>query len=163
VLKAFFRIRYMVAIAVLAGLLGALLMLLIGGWNIIEAFLIFLGVHASEASGNANLEAVVKVIEAVDRFLLAFVLLYFAYSSYFLFVHDEIGSKILGDIPMPEWLVVEDLGQMKKVLLEVILVLIAVYLLQVIFLEGIQLTWETLILPASILVIAVSLRLVHFD
>jgi uncharacterized membrane protein YqhA len=153
----------MVAIAVVAGLLGALLMLLIGGWHIIEAFAIFLGFHAAEAHGSGTLGAVVKVIEAVDRFLLAFVLLYFAYSSYFLFVHDDIGQRILGDIPMPEWLVVEDLGQMKKVLLEVILVLVAVYLLQVIFVEGTHLTWETLILPASILVFAVSLRLVRFD
>jgi hypothetical protein len=64
---------------------------------------------------------------------------------------------------MPGWLQVETLGEMKKVLLQVILVLVAVFLLETIFTEGMHLEWTTLILPVTILVIAISLRLVKFE
>ena len=94
------------------------------------------------------------VIEALGSFLLAFVLLVFAYSTYFLFVHDEVDEERQKRIRMPAWLQVEDLDEMKQVLLRVIMVLLSVYLLQLVFVEGTDLAWTTLILPASIVAIA---------
>jgi uncharacterized membrane protein YqhA len=162
-LKVFFRIRYMVVVAVIAALMGALLLLLIGGWHVIEAFLVIMGLVAHEGAGDTSSIAVVRIIDSVDNFLLAFVLLYFAYSTYFLFIHDGTGEKRWGEVSMPGWLQVETLGEMKKVLLQVILVLVAVFLLETIFTEGMHLEWTTLILPVTILVIAISLRLVKFE
>ncbi|MGD9146799.1 MAG: YqhA family protein [Anaerolineae bacterium] len=162
-LQAFFRIRYMVVLAVVAALLGALLLILLGGWHTIEGFLLFVGLQTPKVAGNASLETVVKVIEALDSFLLAFVLLVFAYSTYFLFVHEEVDEERQKRIRMPTWLQVEDLDDMKQVLLRVIMVLLSVYLLQLVFVEGTNLAWTTLILPASIVAIAVSLKLVYSD
>ena len=162
-LRVFFRIRYMVVLAVVAALLGALLLILLGGWHTIEGFLLFVGLQAPKVAGNASLETVVKVIEALDSFLLAFVLLVFAYSTYFLFVHGEVDEERQKRIRMPAWLQVEDLDDMKQVLLRVIMVLLSVYLLQLVFVEGTGLAWTTLILPASIVAIAVSLKLVYSD
>jgi len=125
--------------------------------------MLFVGLKAPKVAGNASLETMVKVIESLDSFLLAFVLLVFAYSTYFLFVHDEVDEERQKRIRMPAWLQVEDLDDMKKALLRVIMVLFSVYLLQLVFVEGNDLAWTTLILPASIVAIAISLKLVYSD
>jgi len=52
---------------------------------------------------------------------------------------------------------------MKRVLLEVILVLLAVFFLKMIITEEDALEWTVLIIPATIVAIAVSLKLVNFD
>ncbi len=162
-LRAFFRIRYMTALAVVAALLGAALLLFIGSYSVVEAFLLFLGFRAPHVVGNEATEAVVAVIESLDNFLLALVLIYFAYSIYFLFIRDEPTAEQQAAVDMPAWLQVEDLGHMKRVLLEVILVLIAVFFLKLVFTEQQELAWTVLILPLTIVAIAISLKLVHFD
>lgn len=162
-LKAFFRIRYMTVLAVLASLLGAALLLVIGSASVIEAFALYLGFLTPHIAGNEAKEAVVAVIESLDNFLLAFVLIYFSYSIYFLFVHDDPSEEARQNIEMPAWLQVEDLGHMKKVLLEVILVLISVFFLKLVFTEQEDLAWSVLILPITIVAIAISLKLVRFD
>ena len=103
------------------------------------------------------------MIESLDNFLLAFVLIYFAYSIYFLFIQDKPTEEQQKAVGMPVWLQVEDLGHMKRVLLEVILVLIAVFFLKLVFTEQEELAWTVLILPITIVAIAISLKLVHFD
>jgi hypothetical protein len=52
---------------------------------------------------------------------------------------------------------------MKRVLLEVILVLLAVFFLKLVITEEEALQWTVLIIPVTIVAIAVSLKLVHFD
>lgn len=162
-LKTFFRIRYMTVLAVIASLLGAGLLLIIGSWRIYEAIVVFFGIVEPSVVGNEANEAVVLVIESLDNFLLSFVLIYFAYSIYFLFVRDEPTEDQQKAIGMPYWLQVEDLGHMKRVLLEVILVLIAVFFLKLVFTEQEELAWSVLILPVTIVAIAISLKLVDFD
>ena len=161
-LKAFFRIRYMTVLAVLASLLGAALLLIIGTASVVEAFALYLGLTAPHIPENEAKEAIVAVIESLDNFLLAFVLIYFSYSIYFLFVHDDPTEEEREKIDVPTWLRVEDLGHMKKVLLEVILVLISVFFLKLVFTAQEDLAWSVLILPITIVSIAVSLKLVDF-
>lgn len=161
-MRLFFRVRYVAVIAVIAALAGALLLFLIGGFHTLEAFAIASGFK--ETIGHDNMQtAVVQIIESLDNFLLGFVLLYFAYSTYFLFVAKENTPETRAKVDMPEWLKVEDLGHMKRVLLEVILVLLAVFFLKMIITEEDGLEWTVLIIPATIVAIAVSLKLVNFD
>ena len=161
-LKAFFSIRYMTVLVVIATLLGSLLLFLLGGLNTLQAFALFLGLKApSSSSGSAGHEAVVAIVESLDNFLLGFALIYMSYSTYYLFVYRE--QEEVERIPMPEGLKVEDLGQMKRVLLEVIMVLLTVFLLKLVLVESETLEWNVLILPASIVAIAISLKLVNFD
>jgi len=161
-LKAFFSIRYMTVLVVIATLLGSLLLFLLGGLNTLQAFALFLGLKApSSSSGSAGHEAVVAIVESLDNFLLGFALIYMSYSTYYLFVYREQEEE--ERITMPEWLKVEDLGQMKRVLLEVIMVLLTVFLLKLVLVESETLEWNVLILPASIVAIAISLKLVNFD
>ena len=135
---------------------------MIGTFHVWEAFLLFFGFHEPYVAGNEATEAVVGVIESLDNFLLAFVLIYFVYSIYFLFVHDNPTKEEQEEINMPAWLRVEDLGHMKKVLLEVILVLISVFFLKLVFTTETDLAWSVLILPITIVAIAISLKLVDF-
>ena len=64
---------------------------------------------------------------------------------------------------MPVWLQVEDLGHLKRVLLKVIMVLVAVLFLKLVFTEQANLEWTVLILPITILAIATGLKPVRFD
>ena len=161
-LAAFFKIRYMTVLAVISSLLGAALLLMIGTFHVWEAFLLFLGFHEPHVVDNETTEAVVGVIESLDNFLLAFVLIYFAYSIYFLFVRDEASVEEQQKVDMPSWLRVEDLGHMKRVLLEVIMVLISVFFLKLVFTAQESLEWSLIILPITIVAIAIGLKLVDF-
>jgi uncharacterized membrane protein YqhA len=152
----------MAIIAVVSALAGALLLFLVGGWRTVEAFLIVLGLMDTMGQQNTQ-TAVVFIIEALDNFLLGFVLLYFAYSTYFLFVAKDMSAEVREKVDMPNWLKVEDLGHMKRVLLEVILVLLAVFFLKLILVEEDALEWTVLIIPVTIVAIALSLKLVKFD
>ncbi len=161
-MRYFFQLRYMAVIAAIAALAGALLLFLIGGFHTFEAFKFALGFEVVSGQDGAQ-TAVVRIIESLDSFLLGFVLLYFAYSTYFLFVAKENSETAREKVEMPKWLKVEDLGHMKRVLLEVILVLLAVFFLKLVILEETSLEWTTLVIPAAIVAIAISLKLVHFD
>lgn len=161
-MRFFFQIRYMAVIAVISALAGALLLFLIGGFRTVEAFSIIL--HLKEVTGNDPSQmAVVFIIESLDNFLLGFVLLYFAYSTYFLFIAKGTSLEEREKIDMPQWLQVEGLGHMKRVLLEVILVLLAVFFLKLVIVEEGSFEWTMLIIPITILGIAISLKLVDFD
>ena len=86
-------------------------------------------------------------------------MLYLGCGTYFLVVNPESVSE---QHPLPDWMQVKNIGQMKKTLLEVIIVLLAVVFLQ----EGFaveEASWEILIFPISIVALAVSLKLVPFD
>ena len=161
-MRFFFRIRYMAVVAVVSSLAGALLLFLIGGMRTVEAFMLILGFQEA-IGGDQTQTAVIFIIESLDNFLLGFVLLYFAYSTYFLFVAKDTSVEAHEKIEMPTWLKVKDLGHMKRVLLEVILVLLAVFFLKLVIVEEDALEWTLLIIPATIVAIAVSLKLVKFD
>lgn len=158
-LQTFFRIRYITGLAVIAALLAALLAIVIGGTRVYEAFMLYLGFHAPRTPGNEALESIIEIVEALDNFLLGFVLIYFSYGTYFLFVREETERPIR----IPNWMHVESIGQMKRVLLEVILVLLSVFMLKLVLIEQSEIEWNLLVLPAMIIAIAISLRLVHFD
>ena len=162
-LTAFFRIRWMSVLAVVAALCGALLLFVLGSLATIDAFAIVLGLKEAHLAGGPALEATVKLLEALDQFLFGLVLVYFAYSIYFLFLAREYEEDTDVHIQMPDWLQVQSLGQMKKTLLEVVVVLLAVLFLKMGLQTQTELAWELLIIPAGILAIAASLKLIDFD
>ena len=161
-LRAIFDVRYVSFVAVLAALLGALLMFLVGLSDTFDAFLVFFRFESAQLPGGPSLEATVKVLTALDKFLFGLVLLYFAYSIFFLFIRrDDSGA----DVRIPEWLKVQDLGQMKKTMLEVIVVLLAVLFL-IVGLENqyeSTLNWNLVVIPGGILAIAGAIKLIDWN
>ncbi|SDD45554.1 YqhA family protein [Ruegeria marina] len=157
--------RYLTVTAVFGSLAGSVLMFFLGVYNIYLAFLG--GFHFPFEEGESfGAQAVIRVIEALDRFLIAIVLLYFAYGVYTLFIHPE---KPDSDLALPEWLKVRQIGQLKQVVAEVIIVILMVLFLrlslqvfhkQTTILEPKQIA-TLMVLPVSVLFLALALRFVQ--
>ena len=160
-MNAIFGVRYVSILSVVAALFGAVLMFLVGSAETLEAGLVFLGIEQPQLARDPKLEVTVKVLTALDSFLFGLVLLYFAYSIFFLFIKQDTSGA---HVPIPEWLKVQDLGQMKKTMLEVIVVLLAVLFL-IVGLENqseTALNWNLVLIPVGILAIAGAIKLIDF-
>lgn len=165
--------RYLTVVAVLGSLGGALLMLILGLINIVDAFRFSLpmaGMEPLEAgeepSSVSESLAVISVIEGLDRFLIAIVLLYFSYGVYSLFIRP---GRAESELSLPEWLRVKQIGQLKQVVAEVIIVILFVLFLRVVLRvfqdPNVAMSWEQvatmLLLPFSTFLLGLSLRLVQ--
>lgn len=157
--------RFLTFIAVAGSLASSLLMFLLGAYNIFHAFTQGLQTDLGE-TGEFGAVAVISVIEGLDRFLIGIVLLYFAYGVYTLFIHPSESEESLA---LPDWLQVEQIGQLKQVVAEVIIVILLVLFLRV-ALEAYhdpqaEQSWDQLVsiglLPLGIMLIALALRLVE--
>ena len=94
------------------------------------------------------------VLEAVDSFLFGIVLVIFAYGIAIGFVFalpKEYGERL------PTWMKVGGVATLAEV---VIVVLIAIFARIIVEANG-QLQWSMLVLPASILLIAVAVRMIE--
>lgn len=169
-------VRFMTVLAVVGSLAGSLLMFVLGLINIVNAYQFWLaGAEAPpesavsgevETSLTGEAAAVVGVILALDRFLIAIVLLYFAYGVYSLFIRPERREE---DLALPLWFRVKSIGQLKQVVAEVILVVLFVLFLRVsleVFRQpNISLSWAQIatyaVLPFSTFLLALALRFVE--
>lgn len=152
--------------AVLASLAAALLMFYLGLQSTIEAFAqqFFPPVQGADALPPDE-STVISLMVALDRFLLGLVLLFFGYGVYGLFVRPHFSSRDLG---LPEWLHVDQIGQLKQTLAEVIIVVLFVLFLRIALQtfhgDGLELSpvgiARFLVLPVAILLLAGALRLV---
>jgi uncharacterized membrane protein YqhA len=155
--------RFVSALSILSSLVGALVMFGIGTINTINAILLVIGAEDAVLEGSSvepTELATIELLECLDDFLVGLAFLYFAYGIYSLFI--QLGQK---DRDTPSWLRVTNIGTLKKTLLEVLVVLLAV-----IFVKGLlerlsfrSLEWTYLVIPLSILAIAASTRLLQFE
>lgn len=154
--------RLLTLVAVLCSFAGALLMSVLGLANTIQAFAIQLGRYQTELPGEEA--TIVLLIGALDRFLIAIVLLFFGYGIYTLFVRPDTTPSELG---LPRWLHVERIGQLKQTLAEVIIVVLFVLFLRVALETFVasdpEMSWldaaTFLLLPTAIVLLAGALKL----
>ena len=151
--------RWFSIVTVLSSLVGALLMFLIGAANTGEAVLRYFGLQVdatSTATNSPRPAANLLLLESLDNGLTGLTFLYFAYGIYALFLTT---SETMAEAP--RWLKVENIAALKKTLLEVVAVLLAVMFVRVLaekmLTDGPR--WEMLIMPAGIIAIAISSRL----
>ena len=104
--------RYAVIVPALASILGALLLMAQGS---IEMVTVLIDVVSNQSSLK---ESIVSVLTAVDAILLGTVLLVIGYGLYELFIDAEL--------PVPLWLRVDDLDDLKSKLIGVVVAIIAV-------------------------------------
>ena len=156
--------RFFTIIAVLGTLAGSILMFFLGIVSIYDAF--HSVIYYSPDEGNVfGGSAIIGVIGGLDLFLVAIVLLYFAYGVYSLFIHPEESEE---ELAMPAWLRVRQIGQLKQVVAEMIIVILFVLFLrqalQVFSIDD-PLTWRgvasLVVLPFSTLLLGIALRLVE--
>jgi uncharacterized membrane protein YqhA len=118
--------RYLVLIPVICIFIAATVLLIYGA---IETFEVITSVFGSEVSSKGAKSLLLSFIELVDLFLLSTVFYVIAVGLYELFIDDKI--------PMPEWLVIHDLDDLKQNLISVVIVVLGVLFLgQVISWDG---------------------------
>jgi uncharacterized membrane protein YqhA len=159
--------RFLTSAAAIGSLAGAVLMFLLGLINIAEAYKVWIfGSSAETPKVAPSSAAMIVVIEALDRFLIAIVLLYFGYGVYALFIRPESGER---DPALPPLLRVRQIGQLKQVVAEVIIVILFVLFLRN-ALEAFQgprttMEWQEiatfLVLPVSAALLSLGLWLVE--
>jgi uncharacterized membrane protein YqhA len=162
-METVFRARYLSAIAVVFGAIGAVLMFVIGAVSTVDAIVSYLGGHEDKAfSSDAALAATVELVSALDQFLLGLVLLVFAHGVYSLWVvaNAEAWDEERTRVRAPDWLNVTSVTDLKVKLLEVIAVLLAV-----LFLKGVLINPEIvladLVVPIAVVLFAWTVWLIR--
>lgn len=157
-LRFFFGVRYLNVIAVVSMLIGMAVMLVLGAYHVYEAL------HAMIEPAHAEVnESMVFIVESLDNFILAFILMYFAYSVFFLFIAPEDDAESAGKMSLPKWLRVQSVHEMKKTLLQVVVVALSLHWLRIVIIHTNEFQYTDLVLPASILAIAGAVRIMKLD
>lgn len=168
--ELFFSLRALMLIASFGAILGALLMFWSGGIHLYHAYETLIGVSfgtQTPAGGAASAvkvggdeaQVVVYVLEAVDAFLFALVLMIFAYGIALGFVFHHVPERYRDYLPA--WMLVEGVGQLKRTLAEVVIVVLIVIFARTIIESRGNLQFSMLVLPVSVLLLALALRLLH--
>jgi uncharacterized membrane protein YqhA len=111
--RALESVRYMVVIAVLGLLVAALMTFVWGAYGVFDFARTLL--EGEEAAG------LVSLLQMIDRFLLATVILVFAVGLWELFVSD---------LDLPEWLEIKSLDDLKSKLGDVIVLVVSIKTLE---------------------------------
>ena len=134
-------------------MLGALLLFGLGAAKIAGAF------RAALVTGAEPKVATALVLAATDTFLFGVVLVIFAYAIAFGFVLQP--SPALR-ARMPAWMHIGGIGELKHTLVGVIVVYLVVDFATDLAERDAPLAWETLVLPASLVLIAGAMRLLGY-
>ena len=114
--RAFASSRFFIAIAVLGTLFAAVALLVYGALAVVE--IVWDTIAAGAVSASGAKELAVDFIELIDVFLLGTVLYIVALGLYELFVDPAL--------PVPPWLRVDSLDDLKAKLIQVVVVLLGV-------------------------------------
>lgn len=160
--QVFSASKYTILVSIIASLLGQLLVMYIGAVKVYEAIKLYLLKEDisdyPEHVAHADI-ATALLIQSLDAFLVAVVLMYFAFSLFHLYLSEntEASAKLFPGNMAPK-----SIGDLKQTLAEVIIVILFILFLQEIWIEVNELEWQILVVPASIALLAASLRLVNF-
>ncbi len=149
-LRLLLSLRFGMLFAAFGAILGAALMFYLGGAKIARAVVLIL------TEGASATEVTVAVLSATDAFLFGVVLIVFAYAISLGLV---LGPSALID-QLPRWMRIEGIGELKHTLVEVIIVYLIVDFATDLASRDEPLSWTTLVMPLSIVLIAGALRLV---
>ncbi len=168
--KTLSGLRYAAYIAVFSSAAGTLLMFFIGAKKIYKAFLnTFIDTHMAVPKLSPELMALVPkddisialVIESLDAFLIALILIaliliMFSYGVYVMFITGPATEK---DLKVPGTLIPKDIKSLKENLAQTVVIVLIVLFARVLWINLQTLSWEILIMPASILMLALSIKL----
>lgn len=164
-------LRYGILVAVFFSFISAALMLVVGGVKVYKAVYGYItGTGTTVLAGTAGEKvlthlsqedaAIARVIESMDAFLIALVMLYLGYGMYALFCEKK-GSSLAKLVPSS--IVPKNIGQLKETLAHLIIVVLFVLFTREVWLNLDNLTWEILVLPAGIALLALALKFADFS
>jgi uncharacterized membrane protein YqhA len=158
--NAMIRLRYVSLIAVIASGMASVLMFVIGAFKVHGAYKSYFRdmiIDTTAASEAANV-AITFLIQAVDAFLIGLVFLIFSGGIYYLYVrHIEVRQPEVSN-----WIKINNIGELKNILAELVIIILFVKFLEDVLKTGIaEYEWQMLVLPAGILMLAISLKLLE--
>ena len=166
IFKSLNFLRWISLVAIICSIAASVLMFIIGAKDTFKAFKGYFYPHNIDPA-DVGIKATIKLVGALDSFIFGLVLFYFAFAIYHLFIkpverHKEEDKHAM---QIPNWLLVGSLGELKKTLLEVIIVIIAVlFLKELLNIPSVEdLNWELLTIPAAMVALAIVIKLVNFD
>ncbi|MDX0115766.1 YqhA family protein [Sinorhizobium meliloti] len=145
----FLGIRYIMILASIGVLGGALLMFLEGALLLRNAF--------TFVRTEPELSVAAAVLRATDKFLFGIVLTIFGYAITFGFVidvSDEVRKRV------PRWMILNTVAEMKILFIEVIILYLVVHFATVVAETEGMLDWNGLVLPGAALLLAAAMKLV---
>lgn len=160
--KPFYLFRYFSLTAVICSLIGSLLLFFIGAWKTYSAIKImfFDYLPAGDEIIHFTDNATIYMMKALDAFLIALALFIFAYGVYTLFVSNKDDAE---DIGILKWIHIPNIGHLKNILAELIIIIIFVLFLELIIENIHDLKWNFLIIPISVLLLGLGLRILRLD
>ena len=152
--------RFVIILAVVFGLLGAIVLFIVASLDIVEVTKYTFNTIITHAHPKDFHEDIVsQIIGAVDLYLIAVVLFIFAFGLYELFIsaidqaeESEVGNKILS---------IKSLDQLKDKIAKVIIMVLVVNFFQRVLHTQYNGALEMLYFSASILLLSVGLYYLH--
>lgn len=160
--KTFYVFRYVSWVAIICSLIGSLLLFYVGAlktYYAIKAVIFDYLPEGKEHLHSADI-ATKYLMKALDTFLIALVLFIFAHGVYTLFISNK---KYNEKNNVLKWIRIPNIGHLKNVLAEVIVIILFVKFLEVVFVNIDNLKWEIIILPISILLLALGLKFLRLN
>ncbi len=154
------KLRYVSIIAVISSFLASAIMFYIGGTKVYKAgYYILTGTQPQWAPVQSvpGDTATILILASLDSFLIALALLYFGYGIYALVIDPESPATS----KTPAWLVPKGIKDLKETLAQVIIIVLFVLFLDELWIRLDDLTWEILVLPASIALLALAVKLLN--
>ena len=151
-LAAILSFRFVLLLAALGSMAGALMMFWEGAVKLKLGFVLLAW---GGAAGNDK-AVIAAIMSAVDKYLFGLVLVILAYAITFGFVLDLDATR---RERLPAWMKVSGVAELKHTFFEVILVYLAVDFATDVASSETHLSWETLVMPLSILALAGAMRL----
>mgnify|MGYP003113603978 FL=1 len=160
--KPFYIFRYISLIAIVCSLIGSLLLFFIGSWKTFNAIrIIFFGYIPKGSEHLHSIDnATIYLMKSLDTFLIALALFIFAYGIFTLFISNKNDVESNGVL---KWINIPSIGHLKNILAEVIIIILFVIFLEVIVENINNLKWEFLIIPISVLLLALGLKFLKLD
>ncbi len=159
--KPFYIFRYIGLIAIICSLIGSLLLFFIGAWKTYNAIRILFFDYIPNGSEHLHStdNATIYIMKSLDTFLIALALFIFAYGIFTLFISKRNDN----DNGTLNWISIPNIGHLKNILSEVIIIILFVIFLEVIIENIHNLKWEFLIIPVSVLLLALALKFLKLD
>lgn len=166
-MKQVFNIfRYVSWIAIICSMAASFLLFTMGASKTYSAFAVFF-FNQNPPITLAHLDradiAIAYLIKSLDTFLVALVLFIFAHGIYTLFISNKKNLKeqqqtVPKNHTVLSWITTPNIGHLKNILAEVIIVILFVKFLELVLINFDNLGWTILTLPISILVLSLGLK-----
>lgn len=119
--KGLWNTRFIVLIAVILSIISSITLFLLGGWDIVQATILYNPIFNENINNNNDL--LFKIISSIDLFLIGIVLLIFGFGVYELFISEiDFASGKFTDSTLK----INSLDQLKNKIIKVIIIVLIV-------------------------------------